>query len=321
MAKDHYVSQTYLSSFSNNAGFLIPYYKRGRITQGKSKSTSSICFEIDGDSNRLFSDPRIVDEYLRLFENNWATSVSALKNMQGGLDAKYAIAGYISFLQRCTPTAKRLAQNYLTHDIQPLIEGVIKECIGDSKLEPDIRNLFEQHQNERCIEVEITPEYAHAMAINALVDGANSLFCSHWLVLFNNTEIPFITSDNPAVLYYENDHNCIAKTFIPLSPSLGVLITPFYISGPPSKIDMQEFNHDNDLNREIKEEYVYMFNELIVRSAEKLVLHSEKKEWLSTMVEKNKTWRVEALISKISCEDSDITKYNIRAIDTGEANS
>lgn len=299
----------------------MPYYKRGHITQGKQKPTSSVCFEINGDSNRLFSEPRIVDEYLKLFENSWATSVSALKNMLGDLDAKYAIAGYISFLQRCTPTAKRLAQNYLTHDIRPLIEGIIKERIGDSKLEPDIRDLFEQHQNERCIEVEITPEYAHAMAINALVDGANSLFCSHWLVLFNNTEIPFITSDNPVVLYYENDHNCIAKTFIPLSPSLGVLITPFYISGSPSKIDMQEFKHDNDLNREIKEKYVDVFNELIVRSAEKLVLHSEKKEWLSRLVEKNRTWRVEAVASEINSENSVITKYNVRAIDTGEANS
>lgn len=316
MPKDHYVSQTYLSSFSNKDGFLIPYYKSGFTTIGKPKSTSSVCFEIDGDVNTQFSDPRIVDEYLKLFENNWASHVAALTNIEGNLDTKYGIAGYISFLQRCTPTAKRLAQNYLTHGIQPLIEEIIKRGTSDPTLEPDIRDTFRNHQDIKHIDVAVTREHAHAIAITTLVDATNHLFCSNWLVLFNNTGTPFITSDNPVVLYYGDNHNNRAKTFIPLSPKLGVLITPYPSNTPPTKKDMEEFNHKNDLNRDIKEEYVHVFNELIVRSAENIVLHSKQEEWILKLVEKNNTWRMESIITELNFENSVITKYSLQAVDT-----
>jgi len=316
MPKDHYVSQTYLSNFSNEDGFLIPYYKGGFSTVGKRKSTSSVCFEIDGDVNNQFSDPRIVDGYLKLFENNWTSHVTALKNMDGSLDTKYGIAGYISFLQRCTPTAKRLAQNYLTHSIQPLAERIIKRGINDPKLDPDIRDTFRSHQDKKLIDVTVTREHVHAMAITKLVDTTNHLFCSNWLVLFNNTEIPFITSDNPVVLYYGDNHNNQAKTFIPLSPKIGVLITPYPSDTPPTKKDMEEFDHNNDLNRDIKEEYVHVFNELIVRSAENIVLHSKQEEWIIKLVEKNNTWRMESIITELNFDDSVITKYSLQAVDT-----
>lgn len=110
MPKDHYVSQTYLRAFTNEDSLLVPYYKTGYDLIGKPKSTVSVCHEKDGDTNSYFSDPRIVDEYLRLFENNWANHIDALANMKGDKDTKYGIAGYISFLRTCNPTAKRMGQ-------------------------------------------------------------------------------------------------------------------------------------------------------------------------------------------------------------------
>lgn len=75
---DHYVSQTYLNAFTDQDGLLVPYYKNGRVIIGKPKSTKSVCHEKDGDANSYFNDPRIVDDYLRMFENEWAKHVQEL---------------------------------------------------------------------------------------------------------------------------------------------------------------------------------------------------------------------------------------------------
>jgi len=306
--KDHYVSQTYLRGFTNRDGLLIPYYKNGYVTVGKPKSTVSVCRESDGDANSYFSDPRIIDEYLRLFENNWAKHVASLANMEGNIDTKYGIAGYVSFLRTCTPTAKRMAQICLTDSLQPYTEKIIKNGANDPELEPEIRQIFKEHQDNKCIETTVIPEYAHARAITTLVGIAHKLYCSDWLVLFNETATPFVTSDNPAVLYYRNKHNNIARTFIPLTPKIGVLISPNLSSEVPTIKEIGEFKHENDRNAEIKEEYVKVLNKLIVQSAENLVLHSEENEWLKTLVIENRTWRMDTEISEIPFEDGILTK-------------
>jgi len=78
--KDHYVSQTYLKSFVNDSGLLVPYYKHGEVIIGKAKSPKSVCKEEDGDLNSYFVNPRIIDDYLKLFENSWAKHLDALVN-------------------------------------------------------------------------------------------------------------------------------------------------------------------------------------------------------------------------------------------------
>ena len=49
---DHYVAQTYLESFVDYDGFIVPYYKRMRIIVGNRKSPKAVCFEVDGDTNK-----------------------------------------------------------------------------------------------------------------------------------------------------------------------------------------------------------------------------------------------------------------------------
>ena len=96
---DHYVSQTYLSGFTNSAGYLIPYYKSGQVVLGKPKLPKSVCYEIDGDSNEYFDDPRILDRYLPQFENSWNLNVQRLREHVLDDITKYQIAGYIAFLR------------------------------------------------------------------------------------------------------------------------------------------------------------------------------------------------------------------------------
>jgi len=76
----------------------------------------------------------------------------------------------------------------------------------------------------RAIGVEIDREFAHAQGVRALEGATNRYYCSHWLVLINETCIPFITSDNPAILYYEDARQQIAHTYVPLKPSMALKV-------------------------------------------------------------------------------------------------
>lgn len=317
--QDHYVSQTYLRSFINEDGYLTPYYKHGEIVIGKPKSPKSVCKEEDGDLNSYFKDPRILDDYLKLFENDWTKHVSALGNLESDFDTKYGIAGYISFLRACTPTAKRLGQGILAETIQPVADKIISESVNDPDAPPEIKELYEKRGIDNFYKLEVDREYAHARAISGLVGAAHRLFCSDWLVLKNETGMPFVTSDNPAVLYHRPEFSNTASTFIPLAPNLAVLITPDPSKDAPTLEEMEKFTHENDRFADIKEEYVPKFNELVVKSAERLVLSSGAFDWLEEMVRENKSWRVQTVTNKIPLENGVLILHRQMAVNGKKA--
>ncbi len=316
---DHYVSQTYLRAFTNEEGLLVPYYKNGYVIVGKPKNTKSVCHEKDGDANSYFDDPRIVDEYLRLFENDWAKHVSDISELKADPNTKYGIAGYISFLRTCNPTAKRMGQSLLTDTLQPVADKIMAESVNDPDLADEVKQLYEKHKEEKIIKVEVDPGYAHAKAISTLVRITHKLYCSDWFVLINNTDTPFITSDNPATLYYPNENSQIAKTYVPLSPRLGVLISPSLTSEIPTQEELESFNHENDRFDEVKEEFVHILNELVVKSAENIVIHSESAEWLEILVNNNKKWRMEMQTTTIPWGSGSLMMYRQQAINTENA--
>jgi len=316
---DHYISQTYLNAFTDNEGMLVPYYKNGRVIIGKRKSTSAVCYEKDGDENSYFADTRIVDEYLRLFENNWANHVKVLEEMSGDQDTKYGIAGYIAFLRTCNPTAKRLGQSLLTDTIQPVAEKIMAESADNPDTPPEIKELYKKHTKEKIIEITIDPEYAHAKGITTLVGITHKLYCSKWLILFNNTDTPFLTSDNPAILYYRHRASQLANTFVPLTPKLGVLISPNLSTDVPTLDQLKSYDHGNDQIADIKEEFVHKFNELIIKSAENIIIHKTPEDWIEALVSNNKTWRTELITSKIPYGRGSLMIFRQQAINTENA--
>ncbi len=295
-SKDHYVSQTYLRLFVGPNGKLVPYYKNARVIVGRPKRPKSICFETEGDTNVYFDDPRLLDKFLPAFENPWENNIARLE--EGILDAntKYKLAGYIAFLRFCTPTAKRLSQKGLAGLIEPLAyrEGLSTLDKADY-LSDEERNLI----RNKGIRIQVDRMYAHAQNMMVLGGATNRFYCSHWLVLINKTVIPFITSDNPAILYYENMQQQIAQTYVPLKPSIALLIAPDLDMRNPSFEDVKKYSNSKDSFGVVKQSYVEKFNEAIVKSAERIVLHREREDWLKRLVRKYSNWRVEAIVSHI----------------------
>jgi len=198
---DHYVSQTYLRHFASPKGYLVPYYKNAQVVAGKPKRTKSICFETEGDTNKYFDNPRLLDEFLPAFENPWKNNIAKLENGVFDANTKFELAGYIAFLRSCSPTAKRLGQRMIAGALEPVAYEIGLSNLDKADYLSDehklaLRNAFEKRE----IEIKIDREFAHAQGMRALIGMLYRYYCSHWLVLINETNIPFITSDNPAIL-------------------------------------------------------------------------------------------------------------------------
>lgn len=291
---DHYVAQTYLRQFLDKSNTLIPYYKNGHVIVGKKKTPKQICYETDGDFNCYFDNPRVLDEYLPLIENPWADNIAKLELGNIDADCKYEIGAYIAFLRSCTPTAKRLGAKALSAQMQPLVDKTLAEHFHElGETTNEVRSALKEAIKTRGIKAVVDEEYVHAISIQHLVHSAYRFYCSHWLVLLNETDIPFVTSDNPAGLLYLGESPQHATIFVPLSPTLGVLIRSDDTIDRPTFEDVKRYEHQGDDYAHPKESFVASLNELTVQSAENIVIHSSEEEWVKSLVETNKEWRVE----------------------------
>jgi hypothetical protein len=138
--------------------------------------------------------------------------------------------------------------------------------------------------------------------MRALEGAIHRYYCSRWLVLINETDIPFITSDNPAILYYQDIQQQIAQTYVPLKPSMALLIRPDLNIDSPNFEDVKRYSNSEDGFGAIKKSYVNKFNEAIVKGAERMVLHQKKEDWLEELVRKYSKWKVEANVSHLPTE-------------------
>ncbi len=301
---DHYVAQTYLRQFSDNDGYLIPYYKNGYVVVGKKKSPRQICYESDGDSNTYFDNPRILDEYLPHIETPWAENIEKLASGDADVDCKYEIGAYIAFLRSCNPTAKRLGTKAISGMLQPFVDKTLAEYFHElGETTNEVHSAVEKAINDREISAVVDEEYVHAISIQNLIQAAYKLYCSQWLILINETRVPFITSDNPASLYYVEPTSQYSAVFVPLSPSLGVLIKPDFNIDRPTINDVKNYMHEGDDYAHPKENFVNKLNELTARSAENIVLHSVENEWVEELVSNNKEWKVENQTLKLPHEN------------------
>ncbi|BDV43602.1 hypothetical protein GURASL_25250 [Geotalea uraniireducens] len=296
MPSDHYVSQTYLRSFTDSNGDIFPYYKSGNVIVGKTKKTKSVCCEINGDTNEYFDNVRILDDYLRIFENVWNKNIESLEKGIIDIQIKFELAGYISYLKNCNPTAKRLGQRSISGILKPVADNMLRREQGKIKdySELDLADI------KRCLEtwglkVEVDKMFSHAIGIEILTDMATNLCRYPWLIMRNETDIPFITSDNPAVMYFHNDNVQFGETVVPLTPRLAILISPTDGQTDVELDDVLKAGNPHDRFGLVKPKYVKEFNKLIIKCAEKTVLHSCRVEWLEKLVNKYRNWQMETL--------------------------
>jgi hypothetical protein len=298
--KDHYVSQTYLSGFANDKGFLVPYYKTEHNVVGNQVVPKSVCYEIDGDLNKFLDDPRVLDSYLPQFENYWVANVQTLRRHLIDDISKYQMAGYVAYLRASTPTAKRLGQANLKAVTEPEMQETAKKLFEQSPPEDDeTRAIIAKLIDEKKLHVNIDRQYPHALSITSLLQSTARHFYGKWLIMINKSVVPFITSDNPAVAYYHGGDYSRADIFVPAAPDIALLIHADTDDKPIRLPQQRGVSMGMEQFAEPKPEYVELFNELIIKAAEKRVFSSSREKWIEEKVRAFRNWRMETVIDRI----------------------
>lgn len=307
MSKDHYIAQTYLKHFHTpNSENLVNAIRKRDLTWLQGVHTETIC-QKDNWSNSPYhqDDPRIVEEYLKIFEPEWDTAIKALERGRFDDNTKYIIAGYIVYLRACTPTAVRIGQQGMSEMVKTTYNMLAQRELekGGSPHVNAIR-LIEKHGG---VKVAVKEEFAKAMGIKVLSDMALKFYQFPWVVLKNETEIPFLTSDNPVCLDYYGSTG--ADFFFAVTPRLGILIHPV-------RDDSEEKGkHLRDASAAVKPEGVDHYNRLVIKSAEDLVIfHCKFYHWIRYAVKKYKNWRVENNCRRVPTGDGFLTINQERAV-------
>jgi len=196
MPNDHYVARTYLKHFGDT--------KLGGMLHAYSKSDGAkfpcwpkdVCHEWDGDLNPSFLDhPELLGDFRKIFEPHWNTSI---ENILGGTvsdSEKFVVSAYMANLMTCTPSWRRVAVQFYNQHAQ-----------GKLKLETD-------------------PNYIKAKITKQLLANALLTYNQDWLLISNETEQPFITSDNPVAIEYSGMPGEPVTRFLPITPHLCLCVT------------------------------------------------------------------------------------------------
>ena len=214
MAKDHYISQTYLKHFCDEKGLLHAYRKSdGAEFPCRPKA---VCHEWDGDLNPAFLPgvPNLLGEWRGTFESRWNTAMEALRSRTVDPGGKFAIAGLFANLMVCTPTWRRIGVRMMGwHATRHLsFAKRMQEKHGyDPEFPIEAIEMLERGE----IKLETEPEYVKAMVTMQLSKYAWAAYHSDWTVLRNETAQPFLTSDNPVAIVDPGGPTLAVTRFLP----------------------------------------------------------------------------------------------------------
>ena len=302
MPQDHFVAQTYLDAFIDpETNCLHAYSKRdsGYFTP----SPGSVCKTMNWDQTPKFlSPPDALGLWLKIFEPGWASLVDKLADSHVlAPDDKYAIAGYWAHLSTCTPSWRRAAADLQQRELDAVY---IERFIAHAQTHPDEFPKAAEYLpllKDGKFKVEIDKDFPKALLITQLLKHQWCLYHEAWDVIWNDTDELFLTSDNPSCLDDQYGGRIHAARYLPLTPRLALwtLIDPKNLPEiragiPPAK---------RSAGRRATAKFVRDMNRLVIQSAENIALASEPRPYIPRCVQKYKSWKVRAEVTRIPVAD------------------
>lgn len=319
MPKDHYIAQTYLRQFLDptRKGQLNCYRKPDGTHF--TPPTDKVCCEEGWDTNPFFpKDDRVIENFLQVIEPQWTNSINDIHDLPNLPESKYLMAGYLAVMAACSPTAVRLGGKQLSEQTALTAQMIMKQAQEKPEHFPELKPLPSDIYNiltqKGGIEAIVDQKYPHALAIKALCDMQWTFFKSHWIVMFNDTDNLFVTSDFPVCYHYMKPEDTIATRYVPITPRISILIVPSIEEEDrhmPEKID--KWPQTITTLNTIKPQHIPTFNRLVVKSAERLVISSQHTEWLPKIVKKFGDWGMQAKTTRIPVPKGHmlLTRYDI----------
>jgi hypothetical protein len=154
------------------------------------------------------------------------------------------------------------------------------------------------------------------LGIDALEKTTARLFYGAWLVLINESDRPFVTSDNPAVAYYASNEHSRASIYVPIAPDIAILIDANFNGKPVVFPLKRESSSPLDRFAVLKTKYIEIFNDLIIKAAEQMVFSGNEEACLECKVKKFKDWRMETVVDNLAEEKGTtiVTRQLVRKV-------
>ena len=223
--KQHYVPQFYLKNFAllKNGQYFVNCFDKVTLSTFKVNVKDVACeklfYEVpDAPANSFENalsdfERQIPQVYNKMVSSS---SISCLKWREKGIIAQFV-------------ALQMLRTREMREYILDIAKG-IKECIGDrpttEQLSKEIKEATTETSAQRHQLVHIAETL---LGKNRIVDMLLDL---KWIMLENQTKIPFWTSDNPITRYNPNDYSPYGnlgilcwgiQIFMPLNPKLGLM--------------------------------------------------------------------------------------------------
>jgi len=303
MPRDHYVAQTYLGHFVDPGGMLHIYRK----TDGKywRSGPKGVCHEWDGDIIPDFlKNERMLGDYRAIFEPRWNDAVTDLENHCCDSAVKMAISGYWANLLVCTPAWTRVGIKMYDYSAMHRLraEDVLRTEAG--KPDPKLKEMLRAFDSGRY-RIETKPEAVRASAATTLLDFAWALYNSHWTIIRNDTEVGFLTSDNPVAF---NDPGAWREgqpglpRYLTLSRRL-CLYGALDPTGPRDKPDFTQSPRGDIQWRSASAHGVERVNRAVAECAEEIVISSSKSADVQNLVAECARYRVDTEFIEIRQPD------------------
>lgn len=310
MALDHYVSQVYLKNFySNDLGSLMHAIKKSDLKYFTPDS-DSVCRIEMGNSNPFLAEERIIEEFLKTVEPNYNSAVDAILNKNFEKDVLYTIAGFVAYVQTCSPTGVRISKKHLEF----MVEYAGKIFDQQGKITPLPKELggktFTELLNEGIINVKVDPKYPQALGIAEIIKNLSFFANCHWDIIINEYEdCSFFTSDFP-IGFELSDDALIINKIIPLRPQVAIRIKP-HIDIDTEKPD---YNFSKFRYRFVKPKRneIVELNRLLVRCAEDLVFFHKYFDWIFPFIKKNSNYYIKPEIYEVPAGSSQYNFFTSR---------
>lgn len=289
MPLDHYVSQVHLRKFYAADLNRLLYAVRKKDGFEFTPNSRSICRLDNGNTNRYLSEPRAIEEFLTTVEPGYDGAIAGLATGNPSHDDVYVISGFIAYVLSCSPAVLRLESYPMRRMIEHV--GIALDEAGELPPMPEgMGGNFADALQRGSLNVRVDQMYPHAVGVTQIYSRLRAFANSDWLILINQTNCPFLTSDYPVAYGPPDVHPFGYRTF-PLSPTLAIKIR----TTEQSKVADDEFRFPNlriGLH-EISRREAMEINQSIVRCAESEVYSSTMSAPLREFIRRNSNYRIE----------------------------
>jgi hypothetical protein len=278
MSQDHYVAQTYLEKWCDPANRdHLHVYRKSDLRYFPARPYD-VCREKDGDKiPGYLADASALGKFRARFEPTWNKAIEAATQRTITAEEKFFISGYWANLTATTPTTQALGVHLYKREVESLAAALRKD------LPPPPESIA-----HAGLEAHIDPVFVKAVATQSLLSAGWQFYNQSWAIFSNDTEHPFITSDNPSALI-PAPHGMPSLRCLPPNPRLCIVAEMKTHALVPDTADLSHLTQppigvirygpaDNDQARKI--------NRAIAVTALDLVFSSKADAGIARLVEK-----------------------------------